>query len=161
MSSLMDKYFNVRVKLRNDSHYNWENKAKDFVPLDGEIILYDIDDAHPYQLIKVGNGYTPVIELPFLNYIQTGKESGHISVNGNDIKVKDINTMAYQSIENYYNQEEVNKKIADIQSGGISFSQLALSGSLYDAKEVEIIEDDGELILPDYLVLNCIGQGEK
>lgn len=109
MSSLMDKYFNVRVKLRNDSHYNWENKAKDFIPLDGEMILYDIDDNHPYQLIKVGNGYTPVIELPFLNYIQTGKESGCISVNGNDIKVKNINTMAYEPIENYYTKTEVDE----------------------------------------------------
>lgn len=41
MATLMDKYYNVRIKLRNDSWTNWKSK-QDFVPYDGEIIIYDI-----------------------------------------------------------------------------------------------------------------------
>ena len=41
MATLMDKYFNVRIKLRNDSWTNWEER-KDFIPYDGEVIIYDI-----------------------------------------------------------------------------------------------------------------------
>ena len=67
MAELIDKYFNVRVKLRNDSHENWENKAKDFTPFDGEVIIYDINKDYPFQLLKIGDGVHKVGELPFIN----------------------------------------------------------------------------------------------
>ena len=41
MSESIDKYFNVRIKLRTDSHSNW-NKKENFIPYKGEIIIYDI-----------------------------------------------------------------------------------------------------------------------
>lgn len=79
MAILADKYYNVRIKLRNDSHENW-NKQKTLIPFDGEIIIYDIlknEEAErinkepiPYQLIKIGNGYQTLEELPFINNFQ-------------------------------------------------------------------------------------------
>lgn len=43
VSTLLDKYYNVRIKLRNDSHSNWKiQEEKGFRPYDGEIIIYDI-----------------------------------------------------------------------------------------------------------------------
>ncbi len=41
--TLLDKYYNVRIKLRNDSHSNWKIQEENgFRPYDGEIIIYDI-----------------------------------------------------------------------------------------------------------------------
>lgn len=67
VAELIDKYFNVRVKLRNDSHENWEKKASDFVPFDGEVIIYDINKQYPIQLLKIGDGVHKIGELPFIN----------------------------------------------------------------------------------------------
>lgn len=67
VAELIDKYFNVRVKLRNDSHENWENKAQDFTPFDGEVVIYDINENYPIQLLKIGDGVHKIGELPFIN----------------------------------------------------------------------------------------------
>lgn len=66
----MIKTLNARVVLKNDSSENWE-KTKNFVPLKGEVILYDDDNDMRF---KVGNGTvvdgtitgTKVSELPFV-----------------------------------------------------------------------------------------------
>lgn len=50
---------NVRVIQKHDTEVNW-NKATNFIPLAGEIIVYD-----DLQLIKIGDGITTVINLPF------------------------------------------------------------------------------------------------
>lgn len=51
MADLLDKYFNVRIKLRNDSYQNWNSK-ENFIPYDGEVIIYDRIDA--VEAIKTG-----------------------------------------------------------------------------------------------------------
>ena len=56
----------TRIQLKNDTETNW-NKAINFVPLKGEIIIYSADDSHPFSRIKVGDGITTVINLPFIN----------------------------------------------------------------------------------------------
>lgn len=35
----------------------------------GEIIIYDIDDTHNYERIKIGDGVSIVTELPFYHDI--------------------------------------------------------------------------------------------
>ena len=55
-----------RLKQKHDTEANW-NKATNFVPLAGEIIVYDADNIHKDTRIKVGNGSTKVTELPFLS----------------------------------------------------------------------------------------------
>lgn len=67
MALLPDRIFNVRIKLRNDSHINWNKKAETFVPMDGEIVIYDVDDSHDFQMIKIGDGITTLGKLPFIN----------------------------------------------------------------------------------------------
>ena len=62
----------TRVQLKSDTEENW-NKAgpKDgsvgFVPLLGELIVYTSDDAHPFSRLKIGDGQTNVISLPFID----------------------------------------------------------------------------------------------
>ena len=56
----------ARFQLKNDTETNW-NKAINFVPLKGEVIVYSADDTHPFSRIKVGDGVTTVINLPFID----------------------------------------------------------------------------------------------
>lgn len=55
----------TRIQLKNDTEENW-NKAINFVPLKGEVIIYSGDDAHPFCRLKVENGITTVSNLPFI-----------------------------------------------------------------------------------------------
>lgn len=55
-----------RLKQKHDTEANW-NKATNFVPLVGEIIVYDTDSIHRFTRMKVGDGSTKVTELPFLS----------------------------------------------------------------------------------------------
>ena len=67
---------NVRVVMKHDSDEHWSN-AEGFIPLAGEIIVYDTS-----KRIKIGDGITNVINLPFasageltdfLGYVENGQ----------------------------------------------------------------------------------------
>lgn len=42
------------------------NTLRDFVPMAGELIIYDIDDINRTIRFKFGDGVTRLIELPFV-----------------------------------------------------------------------------------------------
>lgn len=62
----------TRIQLKSDTEANW-NKAgpKDgspgFIPLRGEIIIYSADETHAFSRLKVGDGETNVVTLPFID----------------------------------------------------------------------------------------------
>ena len=55
----------TRIKNKHATESIWNN-SPDFVPLQGELIIYDADDFYSYSRIKVGDGKTTVVNLPFL-----------------------------------------------------------------------------------------------
>lgn len=55
----------ARIQLKNDTEKNW-NKSH-FIPLKGEVVIYTTDDSHPFSRLKVGDGITSIINLPFLS----------------------------------------------------------------------------------------------
>lgn len=57
---------NTRTQQKHDIEANWI-KAINFIPLAGEMIIYDIDENYSYQRIKMGDGETKVNNLPFVN----------------------------------------------------------------------------------------------
>lgn len=62
-------YSNIRVLMKHDIAVNWE-KAINFVPKSGEIIVYDdyfTDNEGKIPGVKIGDGSHNVNELPFLN----------------------------------------------------------------------------------------------
>lgn len=61
---MAEKKLNARVVHKHDIEENWL-KATTFVPKAAEIIVYDPDDNYSYSRIKVGDGVTTVIDLPF------------------------------------------------------------------------------------------------
>lgn len=59
-----NREFNSRIIHKHDVEVNW-NKAVNFVPMMGEIIIYDIDENHSVERFKVGDGKTTAMNLPF------------------------------------------------------------------------------------------------
>lgn len=61
---MTEKQILSRIIQKHDIEANW-NKAVNFVPMRGELIVYDIDDTHLYERFKIGDGVTNVNDLPF------------------------------------------------------------------------------------------------
>lgn len=59
-----EKNINARIQLKHDIEANW-NRATTFIPKQGEIIIYDIDENYNYERFKIGDGVTNAIDLPF------------------------------------------------------------------------------------------------
>lgn len=59
------KFLNIRLVHKHDTEANWL-KATNFIPKQGELIVYDTDSSHTYERIKMGDGQTVVSSLPFI-----------------------------------------------------------------------------------------------
>lgn len=63
---MAEKNIQTRHIQKHDVERNWK-KAKNFVPAQGEWIVYDIDENYTYPRFKMGDGVTLVNDLPFLS----------------------------------------------------------------------------------------------
>ena len=61
---MSEKRFNGRIVNKHDIEANWL-KATNFIPMQGEAIVYDVDENHNHERIKIGDGITNVNDLPF------------------------------------------------------------------------------------------------
>ena len=61
---MSEKRLMGRIVNKHDVEANWL-KATNFIPMQGETIIYDIDDNHDYERIKIGDGVKNVSALPF------------------------------------------------------------------------------------------------
>lgn len=70
------KTINTRLINKHDINSNWL-KAENFIPLEGEIIIYDKDEKTDIARMKIGDGVTNVNSLPFVsaNYIKLEKNA--------------------------------------------------------------------------------------
>lgn len=64
---------NVRHIQKHDTEENWL-KAKNFIPLAGEIILYDPDNTHDYTRQKIGDGIHNVNDLKFITNVSNWED---------------------------------------------------------------------------------------
>lgn len=73
----MSGIINSRIKFKRDTTANW-NAARGFIPLEGEIIVYNDYDSKQKEIngelktilvpnIKIGDGMAYVQDLPFVN----------------------------------------------------------------------------------------------
>lgn len=62
----VEKNMNTRIQHKHDTEANW-NKALNFIPKAGEIIIYDIDENYDYPRIKVGDGVKIIANLKFID----------------------------------------------------------------------------------------------
>ena len=67
----------TRIQLKNDTEAHW-NLATNFVPKQGEVIIYSAETQEddlpagrneplPFSRLKVGDGSTSVVNLPFID----------------------------------------------------------------------------------------------
>ena len=63
---MAEKTIKSRIVHKHDSETNW-NRATNFVPKQGELIIYDTDANHSYARVKIGDGTTNVSLLPFFD----------------------------------------------------------------------------------------------
>ena len=54
-----------RMPQKHDIEANWL-KATNFIPMQGEIIVYDVDSNYTYERFKIGDGIKTVNNLPFV-----------------------------------------------------------------------------------------------
>lgn len=60
-----EKQIKARFQQKHDIEANW-NKALNFIPKIGEIIVYDVDDNYSYSRFKIGDGIRTINDLEFL-----------------------------------------------------------------------------------------------
>jgi hypothetical protein len=63
---MTEKTIKSRIIHKHDIEANWL-KANNFIPQQGELIVYDIDENYDYERFKIGDGETLVNTLPFTN----------------------------------------------------------------------------------------------
>ena len=61
-----NKTIKTRIIQKHAVEADWL-KATNFIPLKGELIIYDADATYTYPRFKVGDGVTLVNDLPFSN----------------------------------------------------------------------------------------------
>lgn len=73
---MAEKNINARIIQKHDTEANW-NAATNFIPKQGEIIVYEVDANHDTPRFKVGNGTANVKSLPFAdkNYLTSANIS--------------------------------------------------------------------------------------
>ncbi|MBQ8570271.1 MAG: hypothetical protein IJ444_02035 [Kiritimatiellae bacterium] len=83
---MADKTLNTRIVHKHDTEANWL-KAVNFIPKQGEIIVYDIDTNYDYERIKIGDGETLVSALPFID------DAVKDSIDAVETSVSNLNTL--------------------------------------------------------------------
>lgn len=99
-----NKEFKTRIQHKIDTPENWA-KATNFVPLAGEIIVYDYFTSEGFQnKIKIGDGSNYLADLPF------------------------INTNTFDSLLTY---DDTQGTLSNIEAGSIGPDELELFGLIY------------------------------
>lgn len=62
---MAEKRLNARIIHKHETEANW--LLSSLIPLQGELIVYDIDHNHSYERVKIGDGKTLVSSLPFVD----------------------------------------------------------------------------------------------
>lgn len=62
---MSEKTLNTRIVHKHDTEENWL-KAVNFIPKQGEIIVYDVDENNLYERFKIGDGINVVSDLSFV-----------------------------------------------------------------------------------------------
>ena len=67
---MIEKELRTRMIQKHDIEVNWE-KAINFIPKKGELIVYDPDENYNYSRVKIGDGISTASELHFIIAVDT------------------------------------------------------------------------------------------
>lgn len=77
-----EKIIQTRIINKHATEEEWN--ASDFIPKQGEFIIYDIDDIYNYERLKIGDGERNATSLPFID----AEENKYITTSGTDTRPK-------------------------------------------------------------------------
>ena len=126
-----NKKFNGRLQLKHDTEANWI-KAVNFIPLAGEIIIYDADDIYPVR-VKIGDGTTKVNDLPFYN------EKGQADWNQND-------SVADDYIKNRTHWVEQEERLVEFNGDLTGREYLSFKENTFGVKVSDKVLTESDLI---------------
>lgn len=89
---MSEKTINSRIIHKHDTEAHWL-LAVNFIPRQGEIIVYDKDSTYNYERFKIGDGVTLVSALPFADDNKVDKVSGK-GLSTNDYTTTEKNKLA-------------------------------------------------------------------
>lgn len=124
-----EKVFQSRIQLKHDIEENWL-KAINFVPKEGEIVIYDSDSNNPTPRFKIGDGVTVIGSLPFVAAqadwnITDESDSGYIKNKPNYDKI--VTDLEELSTNVAYINKENNE---NIESPDIAASSVIIDSAL-------------------------------
>ena len=62
---MSEKRINTRIIHKHETEANW--LLSSLIPMQGELVVYDIDENHSYERIKIGDNVKNVNDLPFVD----------------------------------------------------------------------------------------------
>lgn len=92
----MSTTINPRIKLKRDTTANWNN-ARGFIPLQGEVIIYEDYETKTYTVQEYGEMITKTVNIP---NIKIGTGNAYVQ----DLAFVDENTRT-MLLEHIHNQE--------------------------------------------------------
>lgn len=125
---------------KHDIEANWQ-KATNFVPKLGEMIVYDPDDNFDYSRVKIGDGERTVNQLPFIGATDT------------TMKIENVAADA----------KAVGEAIADLSNNLASDYNESIIGLSVDGQTITYIKGDGSqhtLVTQDTDTTYSIGTDE-
>ena len=140
---MSSKIINSRIQNKHDTEQNW-NAAINFIPKQGEIIIYDIDENYSYERLKIGDGIQTVNNLKFLPTKTSQLENDSDFVSQAQVKAM-VQSLNSDRVLRFYCIEEVT-----IITNGISTTYPANSNveiKFLDTDEWELIPTSNNSIL--------------
>lgn len=127
-----EKRLTGRIVNKHDVEANWL-KATNFVPLLGELIVYDADENCDHERIKIGDGKTNVNNLPFYK---------HQQVMMSETPPEDTNILWVDTTDTAPDFEQITVDTSLSQSGQAADAKI--TGEKIDGivNEVEILSED-------------------
>lgn len=77
-----EKHLKVKVIHKCETAADWERSS--YVPAEGEIVTYKIDEQHDHERLKLGDGIHAVKDLPFVADKGDKGDPGYSPVRGTD-----------------------------------------------------------------------------
>lgn len=141
-----EKNISSRIIHKHDIEANW-NKAVNFIPKAGEIIIYDKDENYNYERIKIGNGETLIRDLAFT------------SLSWNNLLDKpDIATKTY--VENEIQTELKKIDLSTIEPKEDDIPKVFINGIIPATKDdvlAELTYISRTLTFHSYITIKCQG----
>lgn len=128
---MQEKNFIGRFSQKIDTTENWDSVADTFIPLKGEIIVYQDNPSSTSSKIKIGDGKTSVGSLGFF----AGGIRGDINMEGNDI----------YNVENFIGSNIYSQNVQISDEEGSKGAYITYGENLDDALNSAVLEFWGSM----------------